>query len=137
LIRKSKIGVELTDEQCATLSDVIEVGKYADGDVVVAEGGIDDKLRIILAGALAVAKQGEEGDWMRECTDSGGSRASWPSMIRGHAMRLWSHWGRPKYLRCSAPSSKGCSLKIRISSIASCARLRALLTRFCIAPARR
>ena len=25
LIRKSKIGVELTDEQCATLSDVIEV----------------------------------------------------------------------------------------------------------------
>jgi len=65
LIRKSKIGVELTDEQCATMSDVIEVADYADGDVVVAEGAIDDKLRIILAGALAVAKQATEGDWMR------------------------------------------------------------------------
>jgi hypothetical protein len=94
LIRKSKIGVELTDEQCATLSDVIEVADYADGDVVVAEGAIDDKPH-------------------------------------------WSRWDRPRYSLCSAPSSKGCSRRIRIWFIGSCAQLRALLTRSCIAPARR
>jgi CRP/FNR family cyclic AMP-dependent transcriptional regulator len=65
LVRKSKIGVELTDEQCGILSDLIEVHEYADGDVVVAEGTSDDRLRAVLSGALAVAKQSGEGEWVR------------------------------------------------------------------------
>ena len=65
LVRKSKIGVELTDEQCAILSDLIEVQEYADGEVVVAEGTSDDRLRAVLSGALAVAKQSGDGEWVR------------------------------------------------------------------------
>ncbi|MCG6874940.1 MAG: cyclic nucleotide-binding domain-containing protein [Betaproteobacteria bacterium] len=65
LVRKSKIGVELTDEQCKILSDLIEVHEYADGEVIVAEGTSDDRLRAVLAGALAVAKKSEDGQWVR------------------------------------------------------------------------
>ena len=65
LVRKSKIGTELTDEQCGILSDLIEPHEYADGEVVVAEGAKDDRLRVILSGALAVAKQSADGEWVR------------------------------------------------------------------------
>ena len=66
MIRKSKIGIELTEEQCALLAGVVDVAEYADGDVVVAEGAIDDKLRIVLSGALAVAKKSDDAEgWMR------------------------------------------------------------------------
>ena len=65
LVRKSKIGIELTDEQCGILSDLIEVQEHADGEVVVAEGTQDDQLRVVLSGALAVAKQSAEGQWVR------------------------------------------------------------------------
>jgi len=64
LIRSSKIGTELTDEQCGILSDLIEVREHADGEIVVNEGEIDDNLRVILSGALAVAKS-VGGDWVR------------------------------------------------------------------------
>ena len=65
ILKASKIGAELTDEQCATLSDQIELKEYADGDVVVAEGAIDDKLRVLQSGALAVANKSPDGTWMR------------------------------------------------------------------------
>ena len=65
LIRKSKIGSELTEEQCKVLSDLIEVQDHADGEVVVAEGASDDRLRVVLSGALAVAKKSADGEWVR------------------------------------------------------------------------
>lgn len=66
LIKESRIGVELTDEQCATLAELIEISEYADGDVVLAEGAKDDHLRLILSGALAVAKKsGSDNEWVR------------------------------------------------------------------------
>jgi CRP-like cAMP-binding protein len=65
LVRKSKIGTELTDEQCGVLADLIDVHEYADGDIVVNEGVTDDTLRIVLAGALAVAKKSAAGEWVR------------------------------------------------------------------------
>lgn len=65
IIKKSKLGVELTDEQCAVLSDLVEIDEYADNDVVVAEGAKDDKLRVVLSGALAVAKRSSDSEWMR------------------------------------------------------------------------
>ena len=40
LVGKSKIGIELTEEQCGILSDLVEVREYADGDVVVPEGAV-------------------------------------------------------------------------------------------------
>jgi len=65
LVRKSKIGNELTEEQCKTLADLVEVHEYADGDVLVAEGTSDDCLRVVVSGALAVAKHSPEGEWVR------------------------------------------------------------------------
>lgn len=66
MIKESRIGVELTDEQCATLAELIEISEYADGDVVLAEGAKDDHLRLILSGALAVAKKSSgDNEWVR------------------------------------------------------------------------
>jgi len=65
IIKESKIGVELTDEQCEVLCDLVDVSEYADGDVVVPEGAKDDHLRIVLSGALAVAKQSMDDEWVR------------------------------------------------------------------------
>jgi CRP-like cAMP-binding protein len=65
IIRQSKIGAELTEAQCAALADLVQVRDYADGEVVVAEGAVDEHLRIVLTGALAVAKKSADGDWMR------------------------------------------------------------------------
>lgn len=66
VIKNSRIGAELTDDQCAILSDLVDMHDYDDGDVVVAEGATDDHLRIVVSGALAVAKKSdEEGEWMR------------------------------------------------------------------------
>jgi CRP-like cAMP-binding protein len=65
IIKQSKLGLELTDDQCAVLSDMVDVNEYADGDVVVQEGATDDKLRVVLAGAVAVARKSTEGEWMR------------------------------------------------------------------------
>jgi CRP-like cAMP-binding protein len=65
LVRASKLGTELSDEQCAVLAGLINVHEYADGAVVVGEGAVDDHLRVVLAGALAVAKQSPAGEWVR------------------------------------------------------------------------
>jgi CRP-like cAMP-binding protein len=65
IVKESKIGVELTDQQCAVLSDLVDLSEYADGDVVVAEGAKDDQLRVVLSGALAVAKKSSDGEWLR------------------------------------------------------------------------
>jgi CRP-like cAMP-binding protein len=64
LVRHSKIGTELTEEQSQVLARLVEFNEYADGDVVVEEGASDDKLRVVLAGALAVAKR-DDDDWVR------------------------------------------------------------------------
>ena len=65
VIRRSKIGTELTEAQCAVLAGLVEVSEYADGAVVVPEGETDDRLRIVMSGALAVAKKSGDADWMR------------------------------------------------------------------------
>jgi CRP-like cAMP-binding protein len=65
IIKDSKIGIELTDEQAAVLADLVDVSEYADEDVVVPEGARDDHLRIVLSGALAVARKSADGEWMR------------------------------------------------------------------------
>jgi len=65
IIGRSKIGTELTEAQCAVLAGLVEVNDYADGAVVVPEGDTDDRLRVVLSGALAVAKKSGNADWMR------------------------------------------------------------------------
>jgi len=74
LVSESKIGAELTEAQCAALAKLVQVREYADGEVVVAEGAIDEQLRVVLTGALAVAKKADS-DWMRLNTLTAGDLA--------------------------------------------------------------
>ena len=74
IIAQSKIGAELSKAQCATLVGLVQVREHADGEVVVAEGAIDDQLRVVLTGALAVAKK-DGDDWMRLNTLTAGDLA--------------------------------------------------------------
>lgn len=64
IVKQSKIGAELTEKQCAALAELVQLSDHADGEIVVKEGARDDKLRVVLSGALAVAKQAGD-DWVR------------------------------------------------------------------------
>lgn len=57
IIKRSKIGAELTDKQCGVLAELVQISEHEDGEVVVKEGARDDKLRVVLSGALAVTKR--------------------------------------------------------------------------------
>lgn len=63
-VQQSKIGTELTTAQSVVLAGLVEVKEYKDGEVVIEEGAADDRLRVVLSGALAVAKRNDE-DWVR------------------------------------------------------------------------
>jgi CRP/FNR family transcriptional regulator, cyclic AMP receptor protein len=65
VVKKSKLGAELTEEQCAVLSELVSISEYPDGEVVVPEGARDDRLRIVLSGALAVARKSSDAGWVR------------------------------------------------------------------------
>ena len=64
IVKQSKIGAELTEKQCAVLAELVQLSDHADGEIVVKEGARDDRLRVVLSGALAVAKQAGD-DWVR------------------------------------------------------------------------
>ena len=53
VIKTSKLGTELTEQQCAVLAELVSISEYPDGEVVVPEGASDDHLRIVLSGAPA------------------------------------------------------------------------------------
>ena len=65
VIKQSKLGIELDEQECAILARLVSIGEYPDGEVVVAEGATDDHLRIVLSGALAVARKSGDGGWLR------------------------------------------------------------------------
>ena len=65
ILKKSQLGIELTEQQCTILSELMDISEHADGDIVVAEGATDDHLRIVLSGALAVARKSTDAEWVR------------------------------------------------------------------------
>ena len=65
IIKQSKLGIELTEQQCTILSELMDISEHADGDIVLPEGATDDHLRIVLSGALAVAKKSTDANWVR------------------------------------------------------------------------
>jgi CRP-like cAMP-binding protein len=56
LLRNSVLAVELTGDQCNVLADLIAVHDFADGEVIVDEGKADNRLHVIVNGAIAVSK---------------------------------------------------------------------------------
>jgi CRP/FNR family cyclic AMP-dependent transcriptional regulator len=60
-LRASRLAAELTDEECRTLAQEIEVRDLRDGEVLVREGSTDSHLYVVVSGALGVVRhpQGE------------------------------------------------------------------------------
>jgi CRP-like cAMP-binding protein len=59
ILRNSPLAAELTAEQCAVLAGLVTLRDLADGEVLVAEGAGDDRVHVVVSGALAVAKRME------------------------------------------------------------------------------
>jgi CRP/FNR family transcriptional regulator, cyclic AMP receptor protein len=65
LVRDCALAVELSAEQSAVLAKLVEVRDLADGEILVDEGASDDRLHVVVSGALAVAKRIESrGEWL-------------------------------------------------------------------------
>ena len=64
IVRGSPLGAEMTEEECRVLAESVESRKLGDGETLISEGSSDDRLYVVLAGALAVAKDTGGGDWV-------------------------------------------------------------------------
>src|SRR5215831_13115536 len=65
LLRTSQLAAELNDEECRVLASAVTVRDFADGEVLVAEGGSDDHLYVIVSGAIAKSKRDPaSGKWL-------------------------------------------------------------------------
>jgi len=61
IIRTSPIAVELTDEQCMALANIVEVRELKDGEVLIREGHMDNSVHVVTSGQLAVVKDSDGG----------------------------------------------------------------------------
>ena len=55
-LRDSKIGTELTPDQCRLVANAIKFRDLADGEVLLREGTSDNHLYVIVNGTLAVVR---------------------------------------------------------------------------------
>src|SRR5262245_59076028 len=55
-LRESKLAADLREDECMVLAKVAELREFKDGEVLVREGGIDDRLYVVVAGSLDVVK---------------------------------------------------------------------------------
>jgi len=55
-VRASKIGAELTPEQCRLVADAVRYRDLADGEVLVGEGKRDNHLYVLVTGNLRVVR---------------------------------------------------------------------------------
>jgi CRP/FNR family transcriptional regulator, cyclic AMP receptor protein len=61
-LRASKLGVELTPDQCRVVADRIHFRDLADGEVLVGEGARDNHLYVLVSGALRVVRNAGQDD---------------------------------------------------------------------------
>jgi CRP-like cAMP-binding protein len=64
LVRASKLAVELDDAQSRVLAGVTQLRDLADDEVLIGEGASDDRLYVIVSGAIAVSKRDSAGEWL-------------------------------------------------------------------------
>ncbi len=64
MVRHSPLGVELTEEQCRVLAATIETHALKDGDILIREGHVDNRLYVIVEGMLAVVREISPGEWV-------------------------------------------------------------------------
>lgn len=63
LVRDSRLATELDDAQARVLAGVMSVRDLADDETLVEEGHSDDRLYVIVSGAIAVSKR-ERNEWL-------------------------------------------------------------------------
>jgi CRP/FNR family transcriptional regulator, cyclic AMP receptor protein len=64
LIKNSPLGVELSDDQCAALGEIIRVAGMKAGDFLLQEGKVDDSLYVLASGRLEVVKSDQGGEYV-------------------------------------------------------------------------
>jgi CRP/FNR family cyclic AMP-dependent transcriptional regulator len=62
IVCMSPLGIELQQDDCRTLAEVITTRKLRDGEVLLTEGSTDDSLHVIIGGRLAVTRSVGGGD---------------------------------------------------------------------------
>jgi CRP-like cAMP-binding protein len=63
-LRQSKLAIELDDEQVKKLADHVTMRDLVDEEVLCEEGHSDDRLHVIVNGAVAVAKRQPGGEFL-------------------------------------------------------------------------
>jgi CRP-like cAMP-binding protein len=63
-IKQSPLGVELDQDQCERLSQVVSAVALKHGSFLLEEGHRDDAIHIVTSGTLEVVKQTGGGDWV-------------------------------------------------------------------------
>jgi CRP-like cAMP-binding protein len=61
-LRKSKLAVELTDEQCRVLSERMTLRELKTGEILIREGHADNHLYVVVAGTFGVVKHAGSAD---------------------------------------------------------------------------
>jgi CRP-like cAMP-binding protein len=110
LVRNSALAVELTGDQCSVLAELVSVRDLKDGEVLVKQGASDNRLFVIVSGALAVARQ----------VDASGEWVTMHLLTKGDlAGELGFMDGRPHYaaLRASGPTQVLCLQREKLESL--------------------
>ncbi len=64
LVKSSPLAVELSDQQCGTLAEVITVSGLKANEFLLEEGRTDDCLYVVASGKLEVVKIDKGGDYV-------------------------------------------------------------------------
>lgn len=83
ILRASRLGVELSDDQAVALAGHVEVRDIPLGETVIAEGAIDDHLYYIVSGVLGAIKSAGTSDQATLHTVTAGDLVGALSFIDG------------------------------------------------------
>ncbi|MGB5079605.1 MAG: cyclic nucleotide-binding domain-containing protein [Burkholderiales bacterium] len=60
---KTALARELSEADCRVLAALVHAGRLKDGEIVCEEGKADNRLHMVLRGALGVALREPDGSW--------------------------------------------------------------------------
>lgn len=63
LVRRSALASELSEPERGVLAGLMSERELEDGELLVREGASDERMYVVVSGALAVARQ-SDGEWM-------------------------------------------------------------------------
>ncbi|HTS22706.1 MAG TPA: cyclic nucleotide-binding domain-containing protein [Casimicrobiaceae bacterium] len=82
-LSRSKLAAELSEEQRGVLSDSMTLRDLVDGEVLVSEGAVDNRLYVIVDGVLSVVKNAGSAEQVTFFTIGAGEFADELSFLDG------------------------------------------------------